>query len=441
MDEVHHAQPTPSPVAGNGLFANRSIGAGEAIVALRRPMVAVLDYPRLSDTCSNCFLQAHDNDWFAGEPIVISACAGCKAVRYCSKNDFPPGYHSHVKQESANAPVGTETVEDSLKKIMTNALTLVKWTFDPLGIAFDPLICSANHSCDPNAVVTFDGSAVSLRSLRPIAKDEEVFITYIDCTNPYTVRQEELRDRYGFICACSKCQRKGSDETQTTVSPSSSRAIRKPDRRFAAMFNGGAEPVTEGTFSTLDGDLFAHLERARSKTEDMEALSICQMIIRQVPSFTQQPSAAARDELFARACSMGQFLVAMAHGIRRYFDIDPILYPVAFHPVRVVHAWALVKLLMGMYSNPEDESTKALVDQNFEFLVPIWRLLKELATLVDCSHGTGTRMEMEVKSLLMEVEKGITVEDPKDLDLIKADPGRHWKAFEDLKYNLDTFKL
>lgn len=32
------------------------------------------------------------------------------------QTDFPPGYHSHVKQESASAPAGTETVEDSLKK-------------------------------------------------------------------------------------------------------------------------------------------------------------------------------------------------------------------------------------------------------------------------------------------------------------------------------------
>jgi len=374
------------------------------------------------------------------------------------QNDFPPGYHSHVKKESADAPVGTETVEDSLKKvgdfhiqsathannhpkIMTNALTLVKWTFDPLGIAFDPLICSANHSCDPNAVVTFDGTTVSLRSLRPIAKDEEVFITYIDCTNPYTVRQEELKDRYGFVCACSKCQRKGDDETQTTVPSSSSRAIKKSEKKSSGLLNNGTKAVIDNDTPPLSGNLFAHLERARTNSDDMASLSICQMIVRQVPSVTQQPSAAARDELFARACSIGNFLVALAHGIRRYFDIDPILYPVPFHPVRLVHAWALVKLLMGMYSNPEDEQTKALIDQNFEFLVPIWRLLKELASLVDRSHGTGTRFEMEVKSLLMEVEKGITVHDPKDLDLIKADPGLHWKAFEDLKYHLDEYRL
>jgi len=88
MAQIQHAQPTPSPVAGNGLFADRAISAGEAIVSLRRPLVAVLDYPRLSDTCSNCFLQTHDNDWFMVESIVISACAGCKAVRYCSKVCF-----------------------------------------------------------------------------------------------------------------------------------------------------------------------------------------------------------------------------------------------------------------------------------------------------------------------------------------------------------------
>ena len=82
---VQYAQPKPSSIAGNGLFANQAIHAGEAVAILDRPLVAVLDYSRLSDTCSHCFAQTHDNDYYQRESIIISACTGCKAVRYCSK--------------------------------------------------------------------------------------------------------------------------------------------------------------------------------------------------------------------------------------------------------------------------------------------------------------------------------------------------------------------
>lgn len=50
-----------------------------------------------------------------------------------------------------------------------------------------------------------DGPLISLRSLDPIKKGAEVFISYIDHTNPYTVRQAELKDRYCFACECTKC--------------------------------------------------------------------------------------------------------------------------------------------------------------------------------------------------------------------------------------------
>ena len=368
------------------------------------------------------------------------------------RSDFPPGYYSHVKKESANAEAGIETVEDSLKKvcifhfqltdsanhnakIMTNSLTLVKSTFDPLGIAFDPLICSANHSCDPNAVVTFDGPIVSLRSLRAIAKDEELFITYVDCTNPFAYRQQELADRYGFVCTCSKCQQKGEDESQIA----SSQSVKKSEEQASEAGKKGMKAITDSTNSEPrlpSSKLFADLDRARSTVDDRASISACTTIMQQIPSVIQQPSAAARDELFARSCSVGDFSTALAHGIRRYFDIDPILYPEPFHPVRVVHSWALVKLLMSMYSSPDEVYTKALVMKNFDFVVPIWRLLKELVTVVDRSHGSGSWFAKSVKALLEEVRQGIMAGSTEGLRAVEADPGRYWEAFERLKYEV-----
>ncbi|XP_066343930.1 histone-lysine N-methyltransferase ATXR2-like [Miscanthus floridulus] len=77
------------------------------------------------------------------------------------------------------------------------------------GTAFFPLQSCMNHSCCPNAKAfkrdeDKDGHAVII-ALRPISKDEEITISYIDEDLPYKERQAQLAD-YGFTCTCLKCQ-------------------------------------------------------------------------------------------------------------------------------------------------------------------------------------------------------------------------------------------
>lgn len=68
------------PNAGNGLFAAQNIAAGEQLMRVTPPQaIAVLNTPRLQDTCTHCFLQQSDL------PIKLRACTGCYVVKYCSK--------------------------------------------------------------------------------------------------------------------------------------------------------------------------------------------------------------------------------------------------------------------------------------------------------------------------------------------------------------------
>ncbi|XP_060189067.1 histone-lysine N-methyltransferase ATXR2 isoform X1 [Lycium barbarum] len=76
------------------------------------------------------------------------------------------------------------------------------------GTAFFPLQSCMNHSCRPNAKAfkreeDRDGQATII-ALRPIAKGEEITISYIDEDLPFEERQASLAD-YGFRCGCSKC--------------------------------------------------------------------------------------------------------------------------------------------------------------------------------------------------------------------------------------------
>jgi hypothetical protein len=79
-----------------------------------------------------------------------------------------------------------------------------------------------NHSCDPNAYIIMDGAEVNVRSLKPIKKDDEIFISYIDTTNPYSRRQHELKQRWFFTCKCAKCQKGATlGEDEWAIDPKS----------------------------------------------------------------------------------------------------------------------------------------------------------------------------------------------------------------------------
>lgn len=65
---------------GNGLFATTDIKVGEDVVHAKVPFVAVLDTPRLDDTCSACFGKRQME---AG--TELKACTGCRVVKYCDR--------------------------------------------------------------------------------------------------------------------------------------------------------------------------------------------------------------------------------------------------------------------------------------------------------------------------------------------------------------------
>lgn len=86
--------------------------------------------------------------------------------------------------------------------------------FDPLmplgfpsieGTSLFPIICTMNHSCDPNCTVMYtkngDGHVVAIRDIK---KGEELCICYIDVDMDVQTREANLRE-YKFKCLCTRC--------------------------------------------------------------------------------------------------------------------------------------------------------------------------------------------------------------------------------------------
>lgn len=83
MEAECNVRIAPSPIAGNGLLVDSALPAGETIARIDRPLAAVLDYNHIDDTCANCFWMTSVID-FDG-PKTVSACTGCRRVKYCSR--------------------------------------------------------------------------------------------------------------------------------------------------------------------------------------------------------------------------------------------------------------------------------------------------------------------------------------------------------------------
>ena len=64
-----------------------------------------------------------------------------------------------------------------------------------------------NHSCSPNAKYSFNSNTGEIRfyALGTIPRGEEIFVPYLSLLQSRQSRQDNLRRRYHFTCACSIC--------------------------------------------------------------------------------------------------------------------------------------------------------------------------------------------------------------------------------------------
>ncbi|KAG9947379.1 SET domain-containing protein, partial [Aureobasidium melanogenum] len=332
-------------------------------------------------------------------------------------------------------------------QILRNSLTLVTPNLDPIGVATDPLACSANHSCDPNASVLFDAPRLMMRSLAPIKKGEEVFISYVDNTDPFYRRQALLRLRYRFECKCSKCQLRINGRENAWAKPlanlapkwsSLAKVMDSREHYSAEQANYVGESRAEMDMAIIQGSVYSDYEPIRQQKDNKLAIEALENVMRtckqsEMWPITRQPYANIRVDIAARMLDENRVALALFQMAKTYFLIDPILYPQDFHPVRVVHTWNLAKTLVQAYSSPNDPSqivdpgVEQLFQMGFDFVVPVWKLLKKLSVDVVKSHGAESRLTFMVQTLTEQVKDGIGIQ---NLVQIERDPLGMWREFE-----------
>ncbi len=265
-----------------------------------------------------------------------------------------------------------------------------------------------NHSCNPNAVVSFDGPSLNVRSLRDIDQDEEIFISYVDITDNPWQRQKELSERYFFRCDCVEC--KAGTILQSSAFPSSDRCFLSTEPRAMALL---------GTAKT-SSDTNASIKALEQGMELMRETKVC-------PVF-RQPYASLRQQLAVSFIAAQERVSAFAQMLKIYFEIDTVLFPQPFHPVRVVHKWTLAILVLHIasLSVSEPSSVERLEPYHLDYGKVVWGLLTEVEGNVDKSHGRGTRFATMVRSKVGQVKVDMTRGDAAIPKLGEAELGRQW---------------
>ena len=115
------------------------------------------------------------------------------------------------------------TLKEAIKmtsQIIYNGFSITNGEQQTIGLGLFPSAAIINHSCSPNLVQTFSFGTCSTSSIhnkknetpklllttcQPIAKDEEMFISYMNVLEPFSKRRDYCWKEYKFYCDCNRC--------------------------------------------------------------------------------------------------------------------------------------------------------------------------------------------------------------------------------------------
>jgi hypothetical protein len=107
---------------------------------------------------------------------------------------------------------------------------------------------------------------------------------------------------------------------------------------------------------------------------------------------SRQPLAALRDDLIVNLLAVGNYPIAWAQCAKRYKHILPKLYPMPFHPVRVVQTWQMAVLAVYLAGTPDGVGVPGV---NMGLIAMM--LVKQVLDSSNLSHGVNSAFTKSVK--------------------------------------------
>ncbi|KAI1172176.1 hypothetical protein F4777DRAFT_524997 [Nemania sp. FL0916] len=233
-----------------------------------------------------------------------------------------------------------------------------------LGIGFDPLICSANHSCDPNAALVFNQPQHEIRALRAIKQGEEVFLKYVETTTPYNIRQAQMKEEYLFNCRCARCSSSTRlegdqflgrpEDLASEYCQLADKLASKHESKLSVFVESGGDVVAQRRVAALQAEAYAVLDDEQATVDGIkEAIRMC--IGSKMWRWTRQPVPRLCRRLFTMYLGYGYVYQAFRLGMKLHFEILPALYPQEFYLDRLTNAWDVSTVINVLCGHGQEE--------------------------------------------------------------------------------------
>ncbi|CAJ1445991.1 unnamed protein product [Effrenium voratum] len=202
----------PSPLGGEGVFAQRDFAPGEQVFA--EPPAAWL--------AGMCRLMHRDNEGLKDRFDQLAALrhgAALAALRSAGlfRGSGAVGQERRAAFERWAADTWPEE-QAAHQAAMADAMTVLAYnSYSSKGnenqLVF-PMLSKVNHSCAGNVSTIAEEEGGQLICRRPISLGEELFTSYLtdfDLLRPVPHRQRVLREKWDFDCACPRCKSNEDD--------------------------------------------------------------------------------------------------------------------------------------------------------------------------------------------------------------------------------------
>lgn len=319
-----------------------------------------------------------------------------------------------------------------------------------LGIGFDPLLCSANHSCEPNVNLVFNQPATELRALNPIKKGEEIFMKYIDVTNPFSVRQEELKATYYFSCQCPKCKKgavgpedafaKQASEMSAEYQKQADTLLKRHEKQLSKYQVAAEDETDRNRLSALQAEVFlvsGTITDAKNPSIDeiKAALKLC--IDSGVWTWTRQPVPRLCHQLFGMYIATGDPYRAFRIGLKLYFEITPSLYPQEFASDKLIDTWAM-QTVTNVLCGPVNKSIyDEFMQSEVDLRIVYFGFLFDVHDNVGKMFGVDSPFGKVVVNTYKQIMAGVTIDESEIRDKIKA----LWPSLETIGRSVNVLSL
>ncbi|KAK8138017.1 hypothetical protein PG984_001397 [Apiospora sp. TS-2023a] len=166
-----------------------------------------------------------------------------------------------------DAALDIDTIERLYCVFLTNSMAIrLPGQSAVMGTVVDVVGAIMNHSCDPNVLISFDGSELVVRALRAVEAGDELAHCYTDVQSDVLLRQKLLQSEYFFTCTCPRCQSELKEhECVTGGNDAKMQTIRVAQDNLFASMNDAVSSFTL-TGKPVDVDSLAdHMEELADK--------------------------------------------------------------------------------------------------------------------------------------------------------------------------------